>query len=117
MIIDNNIKEIKDHIKKLIIKSFDDKEIASLTESYKKIGSVFIVNGSNDNELYNKVAYDNGVSDGKKIVLGIVKRELMDYEERENSFNFINNKSKARETNKLIIEYLEHFLEKYGGII
>lgn len=125
MFIDNNINEIQNHLKTLIKNTIDPKDIEILVNSYKNIGTPIIIDNNTSANEVNRVYYGDkeydgefdyrlGFEDGKKIYLGYIYNELENYREKEKDFAFINNNSKAREDNKLIINYLENLIKKLG---
>ena len=99
---DNRVDDILDYLRTRIIKEPFKEDIGPLVDNYVKMANVQIrtieVRQKQDNEIIKKL-----------------EKDLKYYQGNENTFVFLNNQSKAREENKVIIKYLENLLREVNN--
>ena len=101
---DNRIDEILDNLKNRIINEKDlvNENLDSLVDNYVKMANIQI----RTLEVAQKRDFE---------ILKKLEKDLKYYQGIENEFAFLNNQSKAREENKVIIKYLENFLREVNN--
>ena len=99
---DSRTDEILDNLKNRITKEPFGEDIGSLVDNYVKMANIQIrtleVTQKRDFEILKKL-----------------EKDLKYYQGNENTFAFLNNQSKGREENKVIIKYLENFLREVNN--
>lgn len=113
MIIDNNINEIRDHLKSVIKNTIDPKDIEILVNSYKNIGTPVIID--NNIPVNGEFHYKNGIDDGKRLAVSLIARDLKDFEDTEKSLASIDNDSIARNVNQTLIAYCKDLIERLSN--
>lgn len=101
-IYDNRMDEILDNLKDRILKEQFAEHIETLVNDYVKIANTQI----RSLETVQKRDFE---------ILKKLEKDLKYYQGNENTFAFINNQSKAREENKVIINYLKAFLREVNN--
>lgn len=98
----NRIDEILDYLKNKIIKEPFPENIETYVDNYVKIANIQVrtieINQKKDNEILKRL-----------------EKELIYYNNLENEFALLNNQSKAREENKVIIGFLNNFLREINN--
>ena len=115
MFIDNNINEIKDHIKKVIKSETDAKDIEILVNSYKNIISPLIIDDSNTTNVSGKICYDSGIDDGIRLVKIILAKDLKEFETIRDGLNndvLYLQDSIYKKVNQAIIDYIKRLVER-----
>lgn len=99
---DNRVDEILDNLKNRIIEERFAEDIESLVDDYVKMANTQI----RTLEVAQKRDFE---------ILKKLEKDLKCYQGNENTFAFLNNQSKGREENKVIIKYLENFLREVNN--
>ena len=101
-IYDSRTDEILDNLKNRIIKDPFNENLDTLVNNYVKISGIQVrtldATLKRDFEVVKKL-----------------EKDLKYYQDIENTFAFLNNQSKKREENKVIIKYLENFLREVNN--
>ena len=101
---DNRVDEILDNLKNRIIEEKFADLLDSLVVDYAKMANIQI----RTLEVAQKRNFE---------ILKKLEKDLKYYQGNENTFAFLNNQSKGREENKVIIKYLENFLREVNNEI
>ena len=101
-IYDNRVDDILDYLRTRIIKEPFKEDIGPLVDNYVKMANIQI----RSLEVAQKRDFE---------ILKKLEKELMYYKGLEDEFNLLNNQSKGREENKVIIKYLENFLREVNN--
>lgn len=101
-IYDSRIDEILDNLKDRITKEPFGEDIGPLVDNYVKIANI-------------QIRSLETVQKGDFEILKKLEKDLKYYQGNENAFAFLNNQSKGREENKVIINYLENFLREVNN--
>ena len=112
MIIDNNIIEIKDHLKTVIEHTTKPKDLEILVYCYKNIDALMTID--NNIPVNGEFHYKNGIDDGKRLVVSLIARDLKDFEDTEKSLA-IDNDSIARNVNQTLIAYCKDLIERLSN--
>jgi len=116
IIMNEDINEIKDHLKKAILSTLDPYDLNYLVKTFIELNNSTFINMSSkfdgDKEYDSELNYRFGFEDGKKSYLNYLYDELENHRKTEKDFAFINNDCRAREDNKLIINCLENLIKK-----
>lgn len=118
MIIDNNVNEIQDHLKTVIVHTTDPKDIEILVNSYKNIGTPVIID--NNIPVNGEFHYKNGINDGIRLVETILAKDLNDFETIRNGLNddtLYSEDSIHRKVNQALIDYIERLVERLNNRI
>lgn len=118
IIMNEDINEIKNHLKKAILSTLDPSDVNSLVKTFIELNNSTFINLSSkfdgDKEYDGELDYKFGFEDGKKSCLSYIYSELENHRKTEEDFAFLNNDCRAREDNKLIINCLEYLIKKLG---
>lgn len=118
IIMNEDINEVKDHLKKAILSTLDPYDLEYLVKTFIELNNSTFINLSSkfdgDKEYDSELNYQYGFEDGKKSCLTYIYNELEKHRKTEKDFAFINDDCKAREDNKLIINCLEYLIKKLG---
>ena len=98
----NRVDEILDNLKNRITEEKFAEHIESLVNDYVKMANIQI----RTLEVAQKRDFE---------ILKKLEKDLKYYQGNENTFAFLNNQSKGREENKVIIKYLENFLREVNN--
>lgn len=99
---DNRVDDILDYLRTRIIKEPFKEDIGPLVDNYVKMANIQI----RSLEVAQKRDFE---------ILKKLEKDLKYYQGNENTFAFLNNQSKGREENKVIIKYLENFLREVNN--
>lgn len=85
IIMNKDINEIKDHLKKSILSTLDPFDVNSLVKTFIELNNSTFISSSckfdGDKEYDFEVHYRLGFEDGKKIILGYLYKELENHRE------------------------------------